>query len=207
MPAVLAAPVAVAPAPAGSSPAGSSVDTGEEIARLLVQSGVVPAERLAYARRVHAKLGSDRTLLSVLKELGLANDDQVRDNESWPLAYQRRIRAFSPFVQRTLDHCPGLGQIAQGLGGDTAKCDHIEAGGAISDDDLDGDHASDAVDFLNPLLVVFGQPTGRWAKAILTVHYEGLIRRTHFSGFMNTALKCLHSDKQEHGDNDAAHGE
>jgi len=59
--------------------AAAAVHAGDEIARLLVQAGVMSAERLAYARRVHAKLGAGRTLLAVLKELGLVNDAQVRD--------------------------------------------------------------------------------------------------------------------------------
>jgi len=70
MAAVLTQAPAAAPAPARA---------GDEIARLLVQAGVVSAERLAYAQRVHAKLGVGRTLLAVLKELGLATDLQVRD--------------------------------------------------------------------------------------------------------------------------------
>jgi type IV pilus assembly protein PilB len=70
MSAVLSQNQAAAPAP---------VRAGEEIARLLVQAGVLSAERLVYAQRVHAKIGAGRTLLSVLKELGLANDNQVRE--------------------------------------------------------------------------------------------------------------------------------
>ncbi|MBI5898143.1 MAG: Flp pilus assembly complex ATPase component TadA [Rhodocyclales bacterium] len=54
-------------------------DSGLEIAQLLVQAGVLAAERLDYALRVHAKLSAGRTLLSVLRELGLVTDEQVRE--------------------------------------------------------------------------------------------------------------------------------
>ena len=64
---------------ANPAPAPTPLGTGTEIARLLVEAGVFTADRLAYAKRVHAKLGPGKTLLSVLKELGLATDGQVRD--------------------------------------------------------------------------------------------------------------------------------
>jgi type IV pilus assembly protein PilB len=51
---------------------------GEEIARLLVQAGVIAPERLEYARRVRAKLRSEKSLVGVLRELGDASESQVR---------------------------------------------------------------------------------------------------------------------------------
>ena len=51
---------------------------GAQIAELLVQERLLTAEQLDYARRVHAKLGRRRPLVSVLTELGYITGEQVR---------------------------------------------------------------------------------------------------------------------------------
>ncbi len=59
-----------APQPAGA---------GTEIASFLVRAGHLTADQLRYAQRVHTKLGTNRTLLSVLEELRFITPQQVRE--------------------------------------------------------------------------------------------------------------------------------
>ncbi len=61
------------PAPAGPGPS-----VGVRIAGALVDSGVISAEQLALATRIHTKVQTSRTLSSVLVELKLATDAQIR---------------------------------------------------------------------------------------------------------------------------------
>jgi len=50
-----------------------------EIAKLLIREGLLTEEQLHYAQRVHAKLTSQRSLLSILEELQYVNKDQVQE--------------------------------------------------------------------------------------------------------------------------------
>ena len=61
------------PAPAGPGPS-----VGVRIAGALVDGGVISAEQLALATRIHTKVQTSRTLSSVLVELKLATDVQIR---------------------------------------------------------------------------------------------------------------------------------
>ena len=91
VPPVAVPPVAVPPVAdaekgaRGESPADivaaavPSPTLGARIAGLLVQEGVIDEASLRRAIRIHQKVPSQRTLLSVLEELGLVNEDQVRD--------------------------------------------------------------------------------------------------------------------------------
>ena len=63
-------PPSVRPAPAG--------DSGVEIARFLVEDGVITEEQLAYAIRVRAKLSAERPLLGILNEIGYVSLEQQR---------------------------------------------------------------------------------------------------------------------------------
>lgn len=54
-------------------------DTGAAIANLLLEGGHLTREQIQYARRVQSKLPSQKTLVSVLKELGLITAQQLRD--------------------------------------------------------------------------------------------------------------------------------
>ncbi len=63
------------PAPTGSLVAH---DPALEIARFLVEDGVLTEEQLAYAVRVRAKLSSEKPLLSVLNEIGYVSLEQQR---------------------------------------------------------------------------------------------------------------------------------
>lgn len=49
-----------------------------EIPALLVKEGFVTAEQLAYARRVQAKLSSNKTLIDTIMDLGYITDEQIR---------------------------------------------------------------------------------------------------------------------------------
>ncbi len=60
-----------------------------EIVDLLLESGVVSAEQAIYAARVHAKLTGTKSVLAVLKELGIVTDDKVRETIR---ANLRRVR-------------------------------------------------------------------------------------------------------------------
>ncbi len=50
-----------------------------EIAKLLIRAGILTEEQFRYAERVHAKLTSQRSLLSVLEELQYVTKEQVQD--------------------------------------------------------------------------------------------------------------------------------
>ncbi len=63
------------PGPAKSPP---SHDSGLEIARFLIEDGVITEQQLAYAVRVRAKLSSEKPLLSVLNEIGYVSLEQQR---------------------------------------------------------------------------------------------------------------------------------
>jgi type IV pilus assembly protein PilB len=53
--------------------------TGDSIASLLVGVGHLTEEQLRYAQRVHSKLSTKKTLLSVLEELKYVTEHQVRE--------------------------------------------------------------------------------------------------------------------------------
>ena len=62
------------------SPAQKPVtDTGAAIARVLVQGGHVTEAQIQYARRVQSKLSTQKTLVSVIKELGFITAKQLRE--------------------------------------------------------------------------------------------------------------------------------
>ncbi|HRF43468.1 MAG TPA: ATPase, T2SS/T4P/T4SS family [Candidatus Competibacteraceae bacterium] len=63
-------------APNNSSPAN---DTGLEIAKFLVEDGIITDQQLAYAMRVRAKLSTEKSLLSVLNEIGYVSLEQQRN--------------------------------------------------------------------------------------------------------------------------------
>lgn len=58
-------------------PEAAEPSEGGEIVLLLVREGVITPEQLGYARRVHAKLQSAKTLIDVLQELDYVQPDQV----------------------------------------------------------------------------------------------------------------------------------
>lgn len=53
-------------------------DPALEIAKFLIEDGVLTEEQLAYALRVRAKLSSERPLLSILNEIGYVSPEQQR---------------------------------------------------------------------------------------------------------------------------------
>ncbi|MFO1372457.1 MAG: ATPase, T2SS/T4P/T4SS family [Candidatus Competibacteraceae bacterium] len=63
--------------PGSAKPSGTS-DTGLEIAKFLVEDGILTDEQLAYAMRVRAKLSSEKPLLSILNEIGYVSPEQQR---------------------------------------------------------------------------------------------------------------------------------
>lgn len=54
-------------------------DTGLEIAKFLVEDGIITDQQLAYAMRVRAKLSTEKPLLSVLNEIGYVSLEQQRN--------------------------------------------------------------------------------------------------------------------------------
>ncbi|MCB1776426.1 MAG: Flp pilus assembly complex ATPase component TadA [Candidatus Competibacteraceae bacterium] len=54
-------------------------DTGLEIAKFLVEDGIITDQQLAYAIRVRAKLSTEKSLLSVLNEIGYVSLEQQRN--------------------------------------------------------------------------------------------------------------------------------
>lgn len=53
------------------------LDTGEQIASILLEQGVLTQEQLNYANRVHGKLGEQYPLIQVLKELEYLEDEHL----------------------------------------------------------------------------------------------------------------------------------
>jgi type IV pilus assembly protein PilB len=52
--------------------------TGAQIARLLLDQGLLTEPQLRYALRVRGKVGEEHSLVEILKELGYLNDQQLR---------------------------------------------------------------------------------------------------------------------------------
>jgi type IV pilus assembly protein PilB len=52
---------------------------GDAIACLLVEQGLISQEKLVYAKRIKAKLVSDRSLVEIFKELGLLSNQQLNE--------------------------------------------------------------------------------------------------------------------------------
>ena len=52
---------------------------GDTIARLLVEQGLITPAKLIYAKRIKAKLVSDRSLVEIFKELGLLTNQQLNE--------------------------------------------------------------------------------------------------------------------------------
>jgi type IV pilus assembly protein PilB len=79
-------------APSEHSPAQAAEihapgETGAHIVALLLREKRISEEQLAYAQRIHGKLPSRRTLLSVLEELHVVTEEQVRETlRAHPLA-------------------------------------------------------------------------------------------------------------------------
>lgn len=65
--------------PGGPADRTTAPSVGLRIAGALVDRGVLTAEQLALATRIHAKVAASRTLSSVLVELKLATDQQIRE--------------------------------------------------------------------------------------------------------------------------------
>ncbi|HRX70713.1 MAG: Flp pilus assembly complex ATPase component TadA [Gammaproteobacteria bacterium] len=57
----------------------SANDTGLEIAKFLVEDGIITDQQLAYAMRVRAKLSTEKPLLGVLNEIGYVSLEQQRN--------------------------------------------------------------------------------------------------------------------------------
>ena len=81
----LASPASGSPGPATArsdsraAPAFPSTDSGLEIAKFLVEDGILTEEQLAYAIRVRSKLSTEKPLLSVLNEIGFVSPEQQRN--------------------------------------------------------------------------------------------------------------------------------
>ncbi|MCP5159725.1 MAG: Flp pilus assembly complex ATPase component TadA [Gammaproteobacteria bacterium] len=56
----------------------STSETGLEIAKFLIEDGIITDQQLAYAMRVRAKLSTEKSLLSVLNEIGYVSLEQQR---------------------------------------------------------------------------------------------------------------------------------
>lgn len=56
----------------------SSVDSGEELARLFVEAGTLELDQLDHARRVRGKLPTEKTLTMVIRELGYVSEAEVK---------------------------------------------------------------------------------------------------------------------------------
>ncbi len=54
------------------------MDAGETLASLLISSGKLTPDQLKYARRVRTKLGTSKTLFSVLKDLNYITEAEIR---------------------------------------------------------------------------------------------------------------------------------
>ena len=79
-------PLGIEPATLPTTPMNQSpsirpapgADSGLEIARFLVEDGIITEEQLAYAVRVRSKLSAERPLLGILNEIGYVSLEQQR---------------------------------------------------------------------------------------------------------------------------------
>ncbi len=62
-----------------AAPPTTPPDSGLEIAKFLVEDGVLTEEQLAYAIRVRSKLTTEKPLLSILNEIGYVSPEQQRN--------------------------------------------------------------------------------------------------------------------------------
>ena len=56
----------------------SPADPADTIAAVFLKAGLLTEQQLMYAKRVHAKLNTPKTLLSVLKELRYLTNEQIQ---------------------------------------------------------------------------------------------------------------------------------
>ncbi len=106
------------PAVSGTVPAPLTCPSGNDtIARLLVRRGVISDAQLVYAKRVRAKLVSDRSLVEILRELRLLADSQLGDvlrQESLPLRLGDLLVELGGIRQAELDAALALQHEAGG---------------------------------------------------------------------------------------------
>lgn len=62
-----------------SIPTSAVTDSGLEIAKFLIEDGVLTEEQLAYAMRVRSKLTMEKPLLGILNEIGYVSPEQQRN--------------------------------------------------------------------------------------------------------------------------------
>lgn len=65
------------PPPRTAPDSGASADRSEVLS-LLIETGALAAERLRHAERIHAKLDSATSLLTVVRRLGLVDEETLR---------------------------------------------------------------------------------------------------------------------------------
>ena len=76
-----------------------SSQNGDAIARLLVEQNLITEEQLIYAKRVKAKLISDRSLVEILKELRLLTNQQLNQ-----VLKQQRLSALESQLREARSH-------------------------------------------------------------------------------------------------------
>jgi len=81
--------------PASAAPT-APVDTGEEVAALLVSGGALTEKQLVHARRVRAKIAGEQSLLSVLDDLGFVKREALQETLR---RNQHRIRVGALLVE------------------------------------------------------------------------------------------------------------
>ncbi len=95
------------------------------------------------------------------------------------------------------------GVALEAIGRHAAEGDHVEAGAAVVDDDLDRDHLAHAVDLADLRLVVLGQAAGGGAEAVLAVDDQRGVLGADLGGVAQAALHRLDGREQEHPHGDA----
>ena len=71
--------ITAATAARGQAPIEDHAAHSHAIVELLVQSGQLTREQIAYAHRVRSKLDAPRPVLEVLKELKFVSEDQIKE--------------------------------------------------------------------------------------------------------------------------------
>ena len=117
------------------------------------------------------------------------------------------ITALDPvFVGSCYDHEVGV-VLAQVLCRDAPEGDHVEAGPAIVDCDLDGDHLAHAFDPTDGGQVVLGEARGCRAEAVLSIDNEGGVVGAGLGDLGEGMLHGLHGREKKHARGDSGHGQ
>jgi hypothetical protein len=91
----------------------------------------------------------------------------------------------------------------EAVGRDAAEGDHVEAGAAVVNGDLDRDHFAHAGQLSNLVRIELRESAGLRAEPVLAIDDQGRVRGTQARRAIERILHRLHGREQEHSRRDA----